>query len=187
MNKIPDDKQLINDFHRDELSKEKAFHLLVTSYGPILYNQVRRITKNHEWTNDVLQNVFIKVYQNLDGFKGDSSLYTWIYRIAHNETLNFIDKEKRRSGADFDPTYIEKIHPHDSLASLPSEEIEILLHRAIELLPEKQAMVFKLKYFEELKFSEIAQLLNTSEGGLKANYHHARQKVEQFLIAQLNL
>lgn len=187
MNRIPDDEQLLKDFHRDKISKEKAFKILVTSYGPLLYNQVRRITKNHEWTNDVLQNVFIKVFQNLESFKGDSTLYTWIYRIAHNETLNFIDKEKRRSGADIDPTYIEKILPHAAIDGVSADDIELLLKQAIESLPEKQAMVFKLKYFEDLKFSEIAQLLKTSEGGLKANYHHARQKVEQFLLAQLNL
>lgn len=184
MIKRPDDETILENFHRGSHFKEEAFKLLVKSYGPLLYNQIRRVTRNHEWTNDVLQNVFVKVFQNLDGFNKDSSLYTWIYRITHNETLNFIEKEKRRSGLDLDPSFIEQ--QSGEMESVDPEILQQNLLRAIDSLPEKQAMVFKLRYFDELKFSEISELLGQSEGGLKANYHHARQKIEQFLIERLN-
>lgn len=164
----------------------KAFQLLVAKYGESLYHQIRRLTKNHEHTNDVLQNVFIKVFENLSSFKGDSALYTWLYRIARNETLNFLEKEKRRSGIDIDGPIFEILAGHSTLDNIDGDRISKLLEKAIEQLPEKQAIVFQLKYFEDLTYNEISKQLQISEGALKANFHHAKQKIQDFLLAQLN-
>lgn len=169
------------------MEAERAFKAIVTQYGELLYRQIRTIARNHEHTNDILQNVFIKVYQNLSDFKGDSTIYTWLYRIARNESLNFLDKEKRRTGVDLDAPVMEILAGHSSLDGISEEDISNWLLEAIDSLPEKQAIVFQLKYFEDMKYSEISVRLSTSEGALKANYHHARQKIEEFLLSKLNL
>lgn len=181
-----EDEHIVSEFLKGGIHSEKAFSLLVQQYGELLYAQIRRITKNHEHTNDILQNVLVKVYQNLGDFRGQSALYTWMYRIARNETLNFLDKEKRRSGIDVSQQLLEIKAGHHLLDQIDSETIERLLFEAIDLLPEKQALVFQLKYFEELKYSEISARLNTSEGALKASFHIARQKIEEYLRKQLN-
>ena len=186
MKKHPEDQELLNWFDQGGTDAERAFTRLVEKYGDSLYRQIRLIAKNHEFSNDILQNVLIKVYQNLSGFKQDSSLYTWLYRIARNESLNFIAKEKRRSGVDLDDPVFEIVAGHAVLDNQSPELIESLLMEAIEGLPEKQALVFNLKYFEELKYSEIAIRLQTSEGALKANFHHAKQKIEKFVLERLN-
>lgn len=186
MQKHLDDKYIIDLYNQGGKNIDIAFKGIVSLYGDKLYSQIRRITRNHEHTNDVLQNVLIKIHQNLDGFNQDSSLYTWIYRIARNETLNFIDKEKRRSGVDLDAPMIEILAGHDILDDTTPEKIQQLLQDAIESLPEKQALVFQLKYFEELKYSEISKQLATSEGALKASFHLAKQKIQQFIIDRLN-
>ena len=182
----PEDESILELFAQGGTLADKAFAQLVQKYGESLYSQIRGLTRNHEYTNDVLQDVFIKVYQNLDKFKGDSSLYTWLYRIARNETFNFLDKEKRRTGVDLDEPVFEIVAGHSVLDGVSSEDITTLLNEAIETLPEKQALVFQLKYFEELKYTEISARLNTSEGALKANFHHAKQKIEEFVLTKLN-
>lgn len=181
-----EDQQILDLFDQGGSSIDKAFKLLVNTYGKILYTQIRRITRNHEQTNDVLQNVFVKVYQNLPKFQRNSTLYTWMYRIAYNETLNFLEKEKRRSGIDVDSPLLEILSGHAILDSLDSEKIWNLLQSAITQLPEKQALVFQLRYFEELPYSEISTKLGTSEGALKANFHHARQKIQEIMLNELN-
>lgn len=186
MTKHPEDNEILDLFDQGDTHAEKAFTWLVKKYGEILYRQIRVLTKNHEYTNDVLQNVFIKVFQNLTKFKRESALYTWLYRIARNETLNYLDKEKKISGVDIDGPMLEILAGHNVLDNTTPELITQLLDDAIDSLPEKQSLVFHLKYFEELKYSEISERLNTSEGALKANYHHARQKIESFIINKLN-
>lgn len=186
MSQSPEDKEIIDLYAQGGHHADKAFKLLVKQYGESLYHHIRRYTKNHEHTNDVLQNVLIKVFQNLSKFKQDSALYTWLYRIARNESLNFIEKEKRRSGVDLDEPILEIIGGNQSIDNLGEEKISDLLQKAIDTLPEKQAMVFQMKYFEDLKYSEISSKLNTSEGALKANFHHAKQKIEEFLLKELN-
>jgi RNA polymerase sigma-70 factor (ECF subfamily) len=182
-----DDKTIIRLFNRGGKHTNKAFNEIVAVYGPRLYAQIRAIARSHELTNDILQNVLVKVFQNLTDFKQESTLYTWMYRIARNETLNFLDKEKRRTGIDIDPAMLEILAGDSGLDQLDEEKISELLFKAIETLPEKQRQVFELKYLQELPYSEISKLLNTSEGGLKASFHHARQKIETFLKDQLNL
>ena len=115
MAKHPEDEEIIALFNQGGKYANTAFNQLVAKFGPILYRQIRSVTKNHEHTNDVLQNVLIKVYQNLSGFKGESALYTWMYRIARNESLNFLEKENRRSGVDIDPPILEIIAGHHVL------------------------------------------------------------------------
>lgn len=184
MKETPDDQHIIELFHQGDT--DTAFRLLVAKYGDTLYRQIRQITRNHEHTNDVLQEVLVKVYQNLNKFKGDSALYTWLYRVTRNETLNFLDKEKRRTGVDLDEPILEIIAGHQGLDTMDGEKISALLQQAIDQLPEKQAIVFHLKYFEDLKYSDISRRLNTSEGALKASFHHAKEKIQDFILTRLN-
>jgi RNA polymerase sigma factor (sigma-70 family) len=182
----PEDKQILEMFSQGGAQKEHAFRMLTSQYGEVLYRQIRRMTRNHEDTNDVLQNVFVKIFQNLTKFKQDSSLSTWLYRIARNETLNHLDKQKRKAVVDLYEPVFEIISGHNGLDTLDPDRIAELLDQAIQQLPDKQALVFQLKYFDELKYSEIASKLNTSEGALKATFHHAKQKIELFLRNALN-
>lgn len=162
-------------------SYNDAFTIVVTQFGPRLFPQIQRITKNKQWTEDCLQNVFIRVFKNLIDFRGESSIYSWLYRIANNEAINFIKKEKIRFTSDLGETSIELITPDLDFPNVSSEVIEKHLLEAISLLPQKQAEVFELKFFQDLKFSEISELTGVSEGGLKANYHHAVKKIEEHL------
>lgn len=182
-----DDKKIIELFSQGTNDKNRAFKAIVSQYGEILYRQIRVLTRNHESTNDVLQNVFIKVFQNLVNFKGESALYTWLFRIARNESLTHLQKEKKRTGIDVDTPYLEILAGHDTLTQHSSEQIISILQKAIDTLPEKQAMVFHLRYFEDQSFKDISKKLSISEGGLKANYHHARKKIEHFILHELNL
>ncbi|MGV3631258.1 MAG: RNA polymerase sigma factor [Bacteroidota bacterium] len=183
---IPDD-ELILLFRQDKRHAEKVFSLLMQKYAEPLYYQIRKITRNHEETNDVLQNVWIKVWKNLDDFKQESSLFTWLFRIARNESLNFLEKEKRHRSIDADDAFIEILAGHHVLDNFSEDEVQASLLKAIASLPEKQALVFNLKFFDDLKYSEISQQLNTSEGALKASYHIAVQKIQEILLRELNL
>lgn len=186
MVKHPDDNEIYKLLSQGAVFTERAFNLIVQKYGKQLYWQIRRITKNHEQTNDILQNVFVKVWLNLEGFKQQSTLYSWMYRIARNETITFLEKEKRNSSVDMDDSVVEIIAGHATLDTHTSDEISALLMEAIEQLPEKQSQVFQLKYFEDLKYSEMSKQLGTSEGGLKANYFHAVQKIQEYILSKLN-
>jgi len=182
-----DEIAVIRQFRQGGSKANLAFKSIVLEYGPKLYAQIRTMTRSHELTNDILQNVFIKVFEHLHDFKGDSTLYTWMYRIARNETLNFLEKEKRRQGVDIDPSMLEIVAGHHSLDAVGEEAIFELLQQAISTLPEKQALVFELRYFQEMSYQEISRKTSTSEGALKANFHHAKQKIEEYLLDQLNL
>lgn len=160
---------------------EKAFGILLDRYSEPVYWQIRRLTRNHELTNDIMQNVWIKVWKNLDSFKGDASLFTWIYRIARNESINALRTEQRHYSIDLDPLIVERVHGHSTLEKYSPEQIVELLQNAIDGLPDKQALVFQLKYFDELKYSEIAALTGTTEGALKASYSIAVEKIQHFL------
>lgn len=186
MAKHLDDSEILGKFAQGGQHAEEAFREIVSAYGTLLYSQIRGITRCHEQTNDVLQNVFVKVFQNLSEFKGDSALHTWMYRIARNEALNHIQKEQRRSGVDLDEPILEIKAGHAVLDSTDSETISTLLQEAVASLPEKQALVFQLKYFEDLPYNEISRRLGTSEGALKASFHHAKQKIEKFVLDRLN-
>lgn len=175
------DNDILNLVKQSASSYNEAFTIIVKQFGPRLFPQIHRITKNRQWTEDCLQNVFIKVFQNLKDFKGESSIYSWLYRIANNEALNYVQKEKIRWTSDLGETSIEIIAQDFGFNHVSTEIIEQHLMAAIAQLPQKQAEVFELKFFQDLKFSEISQLTGISEGGLKANYHHATKKIEEYL------
>jgi RNA polymerase sigma-70 factor (ECF subfamily) len=164
----------------NEETKAEGFKLLMEKFQEPIYWNIRRQIKNHDDTNDIMQNVFVKVLLNIPNFRNDSNLYTWIFRISRNETLNFLNSAVNRRTTDLDPVLFEESMVSSSY-SIPGHLIEQKLMRAIELLPEKQQVVFNLKYFEEKKYSEMSQLLGTSEGALKASYHHAVKKIKELM------
>lgn len=164
-------------------SQSQAFEVLVNTYKERLYWHIRGIVLNHDDADDVLQNTFIKVYRNIDGFKGDSKLFSWMYRIATNESLTFLKQKSRKLGVS-NMEYQERLV--DNLQAdvhFDGDEIQLKLQKAITTLPEKQKLVFTMKYFQELKYHEISDILETSVGGLKASYHLAVKKIEAFLKA----
>ena len=169
----------------DELkSKEtqsRAFEVLVNTYKERLYWHIRRIVLNHDDADDILQNTFIKVFRNIEGFKKDSKLYTWMYRIATNEALTFLrsnSKKMNLSDGELQDRMIENLQAD---VYFEGDEIQLQLQKAIATLPEKQKLVFQMKYFQELKYDEISAILGTSVGGLKASYHLATKKIEVYL------
>ncbi|MDC6389477.1 RNA polymerase sigma factor [Maribacter sp. PR1] len=175
-----EEETLVKELKSKE-TQSNAFEVLVTNYKERLYWHIRRIVLNHDDADDVLQNTFIKVYRNIDGFKGDSKLFSWMYRIATNEALSFLKQKSKKLGLT-DGEY--KDHVIENLQAdvyFEGDEIQLKLQKAIATLPEKQKLVFNMKYFEELKYEEISDILDTSVGGLKASYHLAVKKIESFL------
>lgn len=162
-------------------TQAQAFEMLVSTYKERLYWQIRGIVLNHDDTDDVLQNTFIKIFKNIDAFKGESQLFSWMYRIATNEALSFIKQRAKIQGIT-DADYQEKLVSNlQADVYFEGDEIQLKLQQAIATLPEKQKLVFNMKYFQELKYEEISEILETSVGGLKASYHLAVKKVEQYL------
>lgn len=169
---------------RNESTRREAFTQLVRTNQQQLYNSIRRIVVLHEDANDVLQNTFIKAWQGIDNFRGDSSLSTWLYRIAMHEALDQLERRKRSSGLSIDDDQQKAAQALAAqLESDPyfdGDETEIQLQEAIAQLPNKQRLVFNMKYFEEMKYEEMSIILGTSVGALKASYHHAVQKIATF-------
>lgn len=164
----------------DPKTQRKAFEEVVRHYSEKLYWQIRRMVMCHDDANDILQNVFIKVWKNLDSFRSDSKLSTWLYRIAMNESLDFLRKQHAAlsvSGID-DPEVVANLLRADEY--FDGDEIQIELQQAISQLPPTQRTVFNLRYFDEMKYSEMSKVLKTSEGALKASYHIAVQKISKF-------
>ncbi|MFC2098927.1 RNA polymerase sigma factor [Bacteroidota bacterium] len=174
------DKELIHQF-RSENNRNNAFNLIVRKYQERLYWHIRKLVVSHDDTDDVLQNTFIKAFEGLDRFREDASLFTWLYRIATNESLTFLKKKNRWYFLPLseNPGYLEKTLESDAYCS--GEEIQMRLQKAILLLPPKQRLVFNMRYFEELKYEKISEILETSVGALKASYHHALKKIEKYL------
>ena len=165
----------------DEKTLRDAFSVLVKSFSERLYWQIRKIVISHEDANDVLQNTFIKIWTNIDSFRGDSKLTTWLYKIAINESISFINKQRQQQNVPLDDNdnFLEAKLESDSY--FDGDEAQLKLQKAILTLPEKQRIVFNLKYFEEMKYEEMSEVLDTSVGALKASYHHAVKKIEDFL------
>lgn len=179
---MQDEKEFIESLLNPK-TQNQAFQKLLLTYQKPLYFHIRNIVLNHDDTDDVLQNTFIKIFQNLKNFKGDSKLYSWMYRIATNESLTFIKQKANKNKVSTEELNTKII---DNLAAdvyFEGDEIQIKLQKAIALLPTKQQLVFKMKYFEELKYEEIAVILDTSVGALKASYHHAVKKIEAFVTS----
>ena len=176
----PTDKELVYNI-LSKKNEHRSFEMLISRYQKQLYYSIRRMVNRHEDADDVLQNTFIKVWKNLGSFEGKSSIYTWMYRIAYNETLNYIQKNKKHMHLHIDEPVIQNtmISPSDNPYN--GEDIKRKLNAAIEQLPEKQRMVFNMKYFEEKKYEEISEITGTSTGALKASYFHAVKKIEESL------
>lgn len=177
---LTEEKAFINELINPKTQNE-AFRKLVHLYQKPLYFHIRSIVLNHDDTDDVLQNTFIKVFSNVSNFKGESKLYSWMYRIATNESINFIQQKARKNGITSEELQSKAIQRLESDVYFDGDEIQLKLQKAISLLPEKQQLVFKMKYFQELKYEEISDILDISVGGLKAQFHHAVKKVEEYL------
>lgn len=176
-----DDKELLFLF-KNEATRESAYTRIIKKYQEKLYWHIRRMVIEHEDANDVLQNMFVKVWKNLDNFREDSQLYTWLYRIATNESLTFLQQQKKRrsiSLSDEDNFLSNKL---EADKDFDANKLEWKLQLAIQKLPEKQRTVFNLRYFEEMPYEEMSRVLETSEGALKASYHHAVKKIEDYII-----
>lgn len=178
---IQDDKDLLNLF-KEPSSKEKAFTLMVKKYQEKLYWHIRRLVITHDNANDVLQNVFIKVWKGLENFREDSQLYTWLYRIATNESLTLLDQQKRKASTSFNDVESDLTNSIKADSNFDANRLEWKLQLAIQQLPEKQRAVFNLRYYDEMPYEEMSRVLETSEGALKASYHHAAKKIEDYIL-----
>lgn len=176
-----DDKELLHQF-RNESTREAAFTQIIRKYQEKLYWHIRRMVVEHEDANDVLQNLFIKVWKNLDNFREDSQLYTWLYRIATNESLTYLEQQKKRSSLSISDEDTGLEYKLKADKHFDGKKLEWKLQMAIQRLPEKQRAVFNLRYFEEMPYEEMSRVLETSEGALKASYHHAVKKIEDFIL-----
>ena len=159
------------------------FEDLVSEYKERLYWHIRRMVISHDDADDVLQNTFIKIYKNLHNFNGESQIYTWLYRIATNESLTFIKKRKRTTQIGSEELQESLVANLTSDPYFNGDEAQLTLQKAIDTLPAKQKQVFVMKYFDELQYNEISEILDTSEGALKASYHHAVKKITEYVTA----
>lgn len=176
MAEISDDRIL--NLLKSKHTSERGFRLLMEKYSERVYWHVRRMVSVHEDANDVVQNCFIKVFRSIHRFEGKSSLYTWLYRIATNESITFLNKRKKRQMGALDDVDNQVYHQLRADSYFDGNEAEVLLHTAIATLPEKQKAVFMLRYFEEMSYKEMSEVMETSVGGLKASFHHAVKKIE---------
>jgi RNA polymerase sigma factor (sigma-70 family) len=176
-----DDRELLNQFRTPE-TKESAYTRIIRKYQEKLYWHVRRMVVEHEDANDVLQNMFIKVWNGLENFREDSQLYTWLYRIATNECLSFLEQQKKRSSVSLSDVESGLSNKLQADKHFDANKLEWKLQLAIQQLPEKQRIVFNLRYYDEMPYEKMSQVLETSEGALKASYHHAVKKIEDFIL-----
>ncbi len=174
-------EELIIQKIREEETRNYGFNLLVREYQERVYWHVRKMVIDHDDADDLVQEIFVKVWKNLGSFREDSKLYTWIYRIATNECLTFLKKKKRKYFVPIGDVTKELSEKLDEDVSISGDEVQLKLQKALLKLPDKQRIVFNMKYFDEMKFSEIAEVTGTSVGALKASYHHAVKKIEEFI------
>lgn len=174
------DKDLVQRLVK-ESTKDSAFRELMTLYKERLYWHIRHIVKSHHDADDVLQNVFVKIFRSISSFKGESQLYSWLYRIATNEAITHLNKNAKRVLLSDGEAHQAAINNLKSDVYFEGSEIQIKLQEAIATLPEKQQLVFNMRYFEEIKYKDMSEILETSEGALKASYHIAMKKIESHL------
>lgn len=170
---------------RDLEKRRNAFALVVKEYGEKLYWQIRKMVLSHEDADDLLQETFIKAWSNIDTFRGEAKLSTWLYKIALNECITFLNKQKANQNISIDDTDVYLLEKLKSDVYFDGDEAELKLQEAILRLPEKQRLIFNMKYFNDMKYEEISEVLGTSVGALKASYHHAVKKVESFLTKDI--
>lgn len=166
---------------KNALTREKAFKELIKLYKERLYWHIRKIVISHDDADDVLQNTFIKVYRNIDKFNQESKLYSWMYRIATNESITFINKRAKERNVDISEIQEQLASSLESDDFFTGDEIQLILQKAIATLPQKQQLVFNMKYFDELKYEDMSEILETSVGALKASYFHAVKKIENYI------
>ena len=180
MNSTYNEKEIVV-LLQDPARQREAFARIVKEYSEQLYWQIRRLVLTHEDANDILQNTFIKAWTNIEYFRGDAKMSTWLYRIALNECLTFLNKQRASQQLSIDEAEIEMMNQLESDTYFDGDETQKIFLQAVKQLPNKQQMIFNLKYFKEMKYEEISEILGTSIGALKASYHHAVKKIESFL------
>jgi len=179
---VDNEKELLSQL-KSAQKQEKAFRELITLYKERLYWHIRKIVISHDDSDDVLQNTFIKIYKNINNFKGDSKLYSWMYRIATNEAITHLNKNAKRLQITNEAVQEYAINNLRADVYFEGSEIQLKLQKAIAALPQKQQLVFNMKYFDNIKYKDMSEILETSEGALKASYHIAVKKIETYLIS----
>ncbi|MDH6344076.1 RNA polymerase sigma-70 factor (ECF subfamily) [Parabacteroides sp. PFB2-12] len=167
---------------RDPDQQRHAFAKVVSAYGEKLYWQIRKMVLDHDDANDLLQNTFLKAWMNINYFRGDAKLSTWLYKIAINECITFLNKQRAQNNVSIDDTDVFLLERLKGDEYFDGDEAQMKLQAAILSLPEKQRLVFQMKYYEEMKYDDMSEILGTSVGALKASYHHAVKKIEEFLV-----
>ncbi len=175
-----EEKELISQLQNTK-TRAKAFEILVDSYQKRLYWHIRRIVISHDDADDVLQETFIKIFRSIENFRSESSLFSWIYRIATNQALDFLKKRASERNCSIEDLQYDRSSHLEADVYFEGDEIQRKFQKAIATLPEKQQLVFNMKYFQEMKYEEISEILDTSVGALKASYHHAVQKIKNYL------
>jgi RNA polymerase sigma factor (sigma-70 family) len=175
------DNELLVQFRNPD-TKERAYTAIIKKYQEKLYWHIRRMVVDHDDANDVLQNVLIRVWKGLENFREDSQLYTWLYRIATNESLTFLEQQKKKSTVSLSDVESGLSNKIKADQNFDANKLEWKLQLAIQQLPEKQRVVFSLRYYEEMPYEEMSRVLETSEGALKASYHHAVKKIEDYIV-----
>lgn len=175
------DDQHIITLYAVESSRNEALGLLISKYQQRLYWHIRKMVIDHDDADDVLQNTFIKIWKGLENFKGESALFTWLYRIATNEALGFLRKKQKENTQSLHPIEYQLSKSLESDTYFEGDEIQLKLQQAILTLPEKQRIVFNMRYYDEMPYEQMSEILETSVGALKASYHHAAKKIEEFL------
>lgn len=179
----PSDEEILSMFRGSETGeKRQAFNLIFRKYKEKVYHLIRRMVIDHDDTDDLVQNTFVNIWNNLDKFREESQLYTWIYRIATNEALGFLKKKRKRFFLPINDVEAQLSQKLTQLTWFNTNKVELKLHQAILKLPPRQRLVFQLRYFDEMKYEDISSMLGTSTGALKASYHHAVNKVEKFML-----
>jgi RNA polymerase sigma factor (sigma-70 family) len=175
-----EDEEILSKF-RDEKTRNEAFNMLLKKYQQKIYWHVRRMVIDHDDADDLTQDVFIKIWKNLPGFRNDAQLYTWMYRIATNECITFLNKKKQKNNISLDDVDYELADTLSSSDQFSGDQIQRKLQEAILTLPDKQRLVFNMKYFDDMKYEEMSDVLGTSVGALKASFHLAVKKIEAFV------
>lgn len=167
---------------QEESTRRRGFEIVVDKYSQTLYWQIRRMVFSHDDANDLLQNTFVKAWVNLDSFRGEARVSTWLYRIAMNECITFLNRQRMMTGLSLDDPDSAAAARIESDTYFDGNAAQRALQQALATLPEKQRMVFNLKYFDEMKYEQMSEMLGTSVGALKASYHHAVKKIEKYLL-----
>ena len=178
-----DDAEILRKF-QDEKTRNEAFNLLLKKYQQKLYWHIRRMVIDHDDADDLIQDTFVKVWKNLPGFRSDAQLYTWMYRIATNECITFLNKKKQKNNIPLDDVSYELADTLADSGYFNGDQAQLKLQQAILTLPEKQRLVFNMKYYDDMKYEEMSEVLGTSVGALKASFHLAVKKIESFLLSR---